>query len=72
MDWRFVQDQARCGDAIMKGQWLNPESGLRYQEVVNSQNRRQVSLFTYGIGAVEMPVAQAYIAAGIKQSEPAK
>jgi len=72
MDWRFVQDQALCGNAIMKGQWLNPESGLHYQEVVNSQNRRQVSLFTYGIAAVEMPVAQAYIAAGIKQTEPAK
>jgi len=67
MDWRFLQDQALCGNAILKGQWLNPESGLQYREVINSQTRKQVSLFTFGIGAVEMPVAEAYIAAGIKQ-----
>ena len=69
LDWRFVQDQALCGNAILKGQWLNPESGLHYMEVINSQTRQQVSLFTYGIGAVEMPVAEAYRAAGLKMPE---
>lgn len=69
LDWRFVQDQALCGAAVLKGQWLNPESGLRYQEVINSQTRQRVSLFTYGIGAVEMPLAEAYKAAGLKMAE---
>ncbi len=69
LDWRFVQDQASCGNAILKGHWLVPDSGLRYMEVVNSQSGREVSLFTYGIGAVEMPVAEAYAAAGLKMPE---
>lgn len=69
LDWRFVQDQASCGNAILKGQWLVPDSGLRYMEVINSQSGRKVSLFTYGIGAVEMPVAEAYAAAGLKVPE---
>ncbi len=72
LDWRFLQDQALCGNAILKGQWLNPESGLHYMEIVNSQTRQKVSLFTFGIGAVEMPVAEAFKAAGIKMyDEPA-
>lgn len=69
LDWRFVQDQASCGNAIRKGMWLVPDSGLRYMEVVNSQSGRKVSLFTYGIGAVEMPVQEAYAAAGLKVPE---
>jgi glyoxylase-like metal-dependent hydrolase (beta-lactamase superfamily II) len=69
LDWRFVQDQASCGNAILKGMWLAPDSGLRYMEVVNSQSLRKVSLFTYGIGAVEMPVQEAYAAAGLKMPE---
>jgi glyoxylase-like metal-dependent hydrolase (beta-lactamase superfamily II) len=69
LDWRFVQDQASCANAILKGMWLVPDSGLRYMEVVNSQSLRKVSLFTYGIGAVEMPVQEAYAAAGLKMPE---
>jgi glyoxylase-like metal-dependent hydrolase (beta-lactamase superfamily II) len=69
LDWRFVQDQASCGNAILKGMWLVPNSGLRYMEVINSQSGREVSLFTYGIGAVEMPAQEAYAAAGLKVPE---
>jgi glyoxylase-like metal-dependent hydrolase (beta-lactamase superfamily II) len=69
LDWRFVQDQASCGNAILKGHWLVSDSGLRYMEVVNSQSGRKVSLFTYGIGAVEMPIQEAYAAAGLKVPE---
>jgi len=69
LDWRFVQDQASCGNAILEGQWLVPDSGLRYMEVINSQSGRKVSLFTYGIGAVEMPPEEAYAAAGLKMAE---
>ena len=69
LDWRFVQDQASCGNGILKGQWLVPDSGLRYMEVINSQSGRQVSLFTYGIGAVEIPIQQAHAAAGLKMPE---
>ncbi len=69
LDWRFVQDQASCANAILKGQWLVADSGLRYMEVVNSQSGKKVSLFTYGIGAVEMPVQEAYVAAGLKMPE---
>ncbi len=49
--------------------WLVPDSGLRYMEVVNSQSGRRVSLLTYGIGAVEMPIQEAYAAAGLKMPE---
>ena len=69
LDWRFVQDQASCGNAILKGQWLVPDSGLRHMEVVNSQSGRKVSLLTYGIGAVEMPIQEAHAAAGLKMPE---
>lgn len=24
LDWRFVQDQASCGSAILQGQWQRP------------------------------------------------
>lgn len=69
LDWRFVQDQASCGNAILKGQWLVPDSGLRHMEVINSQSGRKVSLLTYGIGAVEIPIQEAYAAAGLKVPE---
>jgi len=72
LDWRFVQDQASCGNAILKGLWLVPDSGLRYMEVINTQSLRQVSLFTYGIGAVEIPVKEAYAAAGLQMQEAAE
>jgi hypothetical protein len=38
-------------------------------KVVNSQSGRPVDLFTYGIGAVEMPAQEAYAAAGLKMPE---
>jgi glyoxylase-like metal-dependent hydrolase (beta-lactamase superfamily II) len=69
LDWRFVQDQASCGNAILKGQWLVPDSGLRHMEVINSQSGRKVSILTYGIGAVEIPIQEAYAAAGLKVPE---
>lgn len=69
MDWRFVQDQASCSNGILKGQWLVPDSGLRHLEVINSQSGRQVSLFTYGIGGVEIPAETAYAAAGIEMPD---
>jgi glyoxylase-like metal-dependent hydrolase (beta-lactamase superfamily II) len=69
LDWRFVQDQASCGNGILKGQWLVPDSGLRHMEVTNPQSGRKVSLFTYGIGAVEIPIQEAYAAAGLEMPE---
>ncbi len=69
LDWRFVQDQALCGDAILKGQWLNPESGLWLLETVNTKTGQKTSKFLFGIGAVELPVAEAYRVAGIKMLE---
>jgi glyoxylase-like metal-dependent hydrolase (beta-lactamase superfamily II) len=66
MDWRFVQDQALCGSAILKGQWLNPESGLQYLEVTSPKTGQKSSMMLFGIGAVEIPIQEAYEAAGIK------
>lgn len=65
MDWRFIQDQALCSNAILKGMWLVPDSGLRQMEVTNKQNGRRVNLFIYGIGGVEIPLEAGYEAAGL-------
>jgi glyoxylase-like metal-dependent hydrolase (beta-lactamase superfamily II) len=69
LDWRFLQDQALCAGAILRGQWLNPESGLRSRETDQRQTQHEVTLFTYGIGAVELPIAEAYRAAGLKMPQ---
>ena len=69
LDWRFVQDQALCANAILKGMWLVPDSGLRQMEVTNKQNGRRVNVMLYGIGAVEIPLEAAYEAAGLKMSK---
>ena len=69
LDWRFVQDQALCATAILKGMWLVPDSGLRQMEVTNKQNGRRVNVMLYGIGAVEIPLAVAHEAAGLKMPE---
>jgi glyoxylase-like metal-dependent hydrolase (beta-lactamase superfamily II) len=66
LDWRFVQDQALCGNAILKGQWLNPESGLQYLEVTSPKTGQKSGMMLFGIGAVEIPIQEAYRAAGIK------
>jgi glyoxylase-like metal-dependent hydrolase (beta-lactamase superfamily II) len=65
LDWRFVQDQALCAAAILKGAWTLPDSGLRRMEVTNKQTGRQVNVFLYGIGAIEIPAPAAYEAAGL-------
>jgi glyoxylase-like metal-dependent hydrolase (beta-lactamase superfamily II) len=69
LDWRFVQDQALCGNAILKGQWLNPESGLQYLEVANPKTGQKSGMMLFGIGAVEIPIQEAYRAAGIKMAQ---
>ena len=69
LDWRFVQDQALCAIAILKGQWLNPESGLRYVEVTNPATGLKTSLMLYGIGAIGIPIQEAYAAAGLKMAQ---
>ena len=69
LDWRFVQDQALCATAILKGMWLVPDSGLRQMEVTNKQNGRRVNVMLYGIGAVEIPLEAAREAAGLKTPE---
>jgi glyoxylase-like metal-dependent hydrolase (beta-lactamase superfamily II) len=69
LDWRFLQDQALCGNAILKGLWLSDESGLRLLEVTNPKTGMKTTMFLYGIGAVEMPMAEAYKAAGLKMIE---
>jgi glyoxylase-like metal-dependent hydrolase (beta-lactamase superfamily II) len=65
LDWRFIQDQALCAAAILKGAWTVPDSGLRMMEVTNKQNGRRVNVMLYGIGAVEIPVQAVYEAAGL-------
>ncbi len=65
LDWRFIQDQALCAAAILKGMWLVPDSGLRMREVTNKQNGRRVNVMLYGIGAIEIPVNAVYEAAGL-------
>jgi glyoxylase-like metal-dependent hydrolase (beta-lactamase superfamily II) len=69
LDWRFIQDQALCANAILKGMWLVPDSGLRQMEVTNKQNGRRVNVMLYGIGAVEIPLEAAYEAAGLKMPQ---
>jgi len=65
LDWRFVQDQALCAAAILKGGWTEPDSGLRMMEVTNKQTGRRVNVMLYGIGAIEIPVQAVYEAAGL-------
>lgn len=65
LDWRFIQDQALCAAAILKGAWTVPDSGLRMMEVTNKQTGRKVNVMLYGIGAVEIPAPAAYQAAGL-------
>jgi glyoxylase-like metal-dependent hydrolase (beta-lactamase superfamily II) len=65
LDWRFIQDQARCAAATLKGMWLVPDSGLRMMEVTNKQNGRRVNVMLYGIGAIEIPMEAVYEAAGL-------
>ena len=65
LDWRFIQDQALCSAAILKGMWTVPDSGLRMMEVTNKQNGRKVNSMFYGIGAVEIPAEAVYEAAGL-------
>jgi glyoxylase-like metal-dependent hydrolase (beta-lactamase superfamily II) len=69
LDWRFIQDQALCANAILKGMWLVPDSGLRQMEVTNKQTGRKVNVMLYGIGAVEIPLQAAYEAAGLKSPQ---
>ncbi len=69
LDWRFIQDQALCSNAILKGMWLVPDSGLRQMEVTNKQNGRRVNVMLYGIGAVEIPLPAAYEAAGLAMAQ---
>ena len=69
LDWRFIQDQALCANAILKGMWLVPDSGLRQMEVTNKQNGRRVNVMLYGIGAIEIPLQAAYDAAGLKMPQ---
>jgi glyoxylase-like metal-dependent hydrolase (beta-lactamase superfamily II) len=66
LDWRFIQDQALCANAILKGMWLVPDSGLRQMEVTNKQTGNRVNVMLYGIGAVEIPLQVAYEAAGLE------
>jgi hypothetical protein len=63
LDWRFIQDQALCAAATLKGMWLVPDSGLRMMEVTNKQNGRRVNVMLYGIGAIEIPVEAVHEAA---------
>ncbi|MCX6626433.1 MAG: MBL fold metallo-hydrolase [Candidatus Solibacter sp.] len=65
LDWRFLQDQALCAAATLKGAWTVPDSGLRMMEVTNKQNGRRVNVMFYGIGAIEIPVQAVYEAAGL-------
>lgn len=69
LDWRFIQDQALCSNAILKGMWLVPDSGLRQMEVINKQNGRKVNSMFYGIGGVEIPLQACYEAAGLKMPQ---
>ncbi len=69
LDWRFIQDQALCANAILKGMWLVPDSGLRQMEVINKQKGVKVNVMLYGIGAVEIPLEAAYEAAGLKMPQ---
>lgn len=69
LDWRFLQDQALCGNAMLKGLWLSNESGLRLIQVTDPNTGAKTGTFLFGIGAVEMPVPEAYKAAGIKMTE---
>ena len=69
LDWRFIQDQALCANAILKGMWLVPDSGLRQMEVTNKQNGRRVNVMLYGIGAIEIPLQFAYEAAGLQMPQ---
>ena len=66
LDWRFVQDMASCANAILKGQWLVADSGLRYLEIVDGKTQRKTDAMLYGIGAVQIPIKAAYEAAGLK------
>jgi glyoxylase-like metal-dependent hydrolase (beta-lactamase superfamily II) len=65
LDWRFVQDQALCANAIVKGLWLKPNTGLYLMERTNPQTGQKTYQFLYGIGAADMPLAEAYKAAGL-------
>ena len=65
LDWRFVQDQALCANAIVKGLWLKPNTGLYLMERTNAQTGQKTYQFLYGIGAADMPIAEAYKAAGL-------
>jgi glyoxylase-like metal-dependent hydrolase (beta-lactamase superfamily II) len=69
LDWRFIQDQALCANAILKGMWLVPDSGLRQMEVTNKQNGRRVNVMLYGIGAIEIPLEAVYEAAGLQMQK---
>jgi glyoxylase-like metal-dependent hydrolase (beta-lactamase superfamily II) len=69
LDWRFIQDQALCANAILKGMWLVPDSGLRQMEVTNKQNGRRVNVMLYGIGAIEIPLEAVYEAAGLQMAK---
>jgi glyoxylase-like metal-dependent hydrolase (beta-lactamase superfamily II) len=69
LDWRFIQDQALCANACVKGMWLVPDNGLRQMEVTNKQNGRRVNVMLYGVGAIEIPLEAVYEAAGLKMPQ---
>jgi len=65
LDWRFIQDQALCAAAVLKGMWTVPDSGLRMMEVIHNQTGQPVNVMLYGIGGIQIPVEVAYEAAGL-------
>jgi glyoxylase-like metal-dependent hydrolase (beta-lactamase superfamily II) len=69
LDWRFVQDMASCANAILKGHWLVPDSGLRLMERKDPMTGRVSANMLYGIGAVQIPIEAAYEAAGLKMPQ---
>jgi glyoxylase-like metal-dependent hydrolase (beta-lactamase superfamily II) len=69
LDWRFVQDMASCANAIVKGQWLVADSGLRLMEMKDPRTGRTTANMLYGIGAVQIPIEAAYEAAGMKMPQ---
>jgi glyoxylase-like metal-dependent hydrolase (beta-lactamase superfamily II) len=69
LDWRFVQDMASCTNAIVKGQWLVADSGLRLMEMKDPRTGRTSANMLYGIGAVQIPIEAAYEAAGLKMPQ---
>jgi glyoxylase-like metal-dependent hydrolase (beta-lactamase superfamily II) len=69
LDWRFVQDVASCANAILKGDWLVPGSGLQYVGNMEYTDAWPTAsgrgIMVYGIGTVIIPLETAYEASGL-------